>query len=131
MKDLRCPECSVRLSKEELVKAIEEIASELDSAQLISATNSQLYNARCKLADLAEDIETPDTYPKLFDLLSEKTFEWCPHCQDEVEIPVDKLTPCPTCGIKIRPCSACPTDTGDADTLCTWTRVKGCDPFPN
>ena len=37
------------------------------------------------------------------------TFEICPYCDNEVEIPADlsKLHPCPICGIKIAACSIC------------------------
>ena len=34
--------------------------------------------------------------------------EWCPHCDEEVEIPDDKPSLCPNCGVKILPCAGCP-----------------------
>jgi|TARA_Y100000034_G_scaffold131097_1_gene191069 predicted RNA-binding Zn-ribbon protein involved in translation (DUF1610 family) len=34
--------------------------------------------------------------------------ELCPHCDNEVEIPDDRPSECPSCGVEIIPCASCP-----------------------
>jgi len=53
--------------------------------------------------------------------------EWCPHCEYEVEIPMEKPSNCPECGKLILPCSGCEdmhcgADFGDG--LCDRFRGK-------
>jgi hypothetical protein len=36
------------------------------------------------------------------------TEEYCPFCGDVYDIPGDKISPCPNCGILMMPCSQCP-----------------------
>jgi hypothetical protein len=52
--------------------------------------------------------------------------EYCPHCEGCFEIPDDKLTPCPDCGIDIFPCNACELKV----CLCDWDEGFGCYRFP-
>lgn len=56
------------------------------------------------------------------------TYEGCAHCGAEVEIPVGKVSLCPTegCGHHIRPCNEC-YDTDE----CGWGPEGGCTKFPN
>jgi DNA-directed RNA polymerase subunit RPC12/RpoP len=37
-------------------------------------------------------------------------WEWCPNCNDEYEIPKDKITSCPNCNFNLVPCSSCFTE---------------------
>ena len=53
------------------------------------------------------------------------TIEWCAHCEEEVTIPLDKVSACPTCGESIRPCGDCK----DHDT-CDWREDGYCKAFP-
>jgi len=55
------------------------------------------------------------------------TIEWCPHCDTEVEIPVDKPSACPSCGMNILPCSACQRD---LPMGCDWGEETSCTVFP-
>jgi predicted RNA-binding Zn-ribbon protein involved in translation (DUF1610 family) len=57
------------------------------------------------------------------------TFEVCPHCMNEVEIPGDRRSPCPECGVEILPCSTCFDDFG-APLKCDWEEEKGCWRYP-
>ena len=42
--------------------------------------------------------------------MSEKTTEWCPECENEVELDAEmKVQTCPSCGLAILPCSICDT----------------------
>lgn len=54
-----------------------------------------------------------------------KTYEMCPHCDSEVCIDIDSVSPCPECGILILPCSAC----GSVNS-CNWTEETWCGVFP-
>lgn len=40
--------------------------------------------------------------------LTEKCWEWCPHCEDEVELDTRfEMQICPSCGKPIAPCNLC------------------------
>lgn len=56
-----------------------------------------------------------------------KTYEFCPHCENEVKIPSHRPSPCPKCKEVILPCSACPVLKADN---CNWSKNEGCNKFP-
>lgn len=65
-----------------------------------------------------------DTEETLEDVLKhyEKTEEWCPHCDECVELEHDlKVQKCPVCGKWIVPCSVCPLT--DCSTKCPLERL--------
>ena len=41
--------------------------------------------------------------------------EWCQNCGEEVEIPKDKPSKCPSCNKNILPCSMCDLDITDCN----------------
>jgi DNA-directed RNA polymerase subunit RPC12/RpoP len=51
------------------------------------------------------------------------TFEMCPHCVTEVEIPAYRASLCPECGERIVPCNEC-------QQPCDWMEQGGCSRFP-
>ena len=52
----------------------------------------------------------------------EKANEWCPHCDEEVELEHElKVQKCPVCGMWIVPCSVCPLT--DCSTKCPLERL--------
>ena len=56
-------------------------------------------------------------FSKLFyEDMNETIIEWCPHCEQEVEISPYGMSKCPSCGEEIRPCSSCVNCT----ILCPW-----------
>ncbi|KNZ70288.1 hypothetical protein Tfer_0848 [Thermincola ferriacetica] len=59
----------------------------------------------------------------------ETTYEVCPHCMREVEIPADAKSLCPSCGREILPCSTC-YDHLPGFQNCNWTQENGCWRFP-
>lgn len=53
----------------------------------------------------------------------EKTSEWCPHCDEEVELEHElKVQKCPNCGKWIVPCSVCPLI--DCSVKCPLERLE-------
>lgn len=55
------------------------------------------------------------------------TVEWCPHCENEVEIPEDRPSPCPSCRVLILPCADCWMA---FEAKCDWTAERRCSQFP-
>ena len=55
------------------------------------------------------------------------TYEVCPHCDNEVEIPEDKPSNCPKCNEIILPCSACKLL---QQGKCDWDKNTRCSAFP-
>lgn len=60
--------------------------------------------------------------------IPDECFEWCPHCECEVEIATDKigLCPAPGCGYHIRACAVC-----DSHDDCDWRNDGYCLKFPD
>lgn len=56
------------------------------------------------------------------------TVEWCAHCEEEVNIPVNTVSNCPSCGASIRPCNDCPRD---MPAGCDWRDDGYCCVFPD
>ena len=50
------------------------------------------------------------------------TEEWCPYCNEEVDIPVNRASKCPECGEVIYPCSAC--DQHDSCHDCPFSKKE-------
>jgi uncharacterized paraquat-inducible protein A len=62
-----------------------------------------------------------------YDFYTDATVEeYCPHCENTVEIPQKKV-PCPSCKVEIHPCSNCPLL---AIGECDWDKKYGCSAFP-
>lgn len=61
--------------------------------------------------------------------MSDKTYEVCPHCDNEVKIDANKPSECPECSIVILPCSTC-YDENDNRMRCDWEEEKRCWRFP-
>ena len=59
----------------------------------------------------------------------DKTVEYCPHCDNEVEIDADNPSKCPECKEVILPCSTC-YDEKDNKQCCDWTEENRCWRFP-
>jgi DNA-directed RNA polymerase subunit RPC12/RpoP len=59
----------------------------------------------------------------------ELTYEFCQHCEMEVEIDSDKVSECPNCQVKILPCSTCYKEK-DNSKNCNWSEDLGCWRFP-
>ena len=56
------------------------------------------------------------------------TFELCPECSCEIELPLDRLIDCPECGHKeVLPCSACELCLDGRN--CDWNEETRCTPF--
>ncbi len=54
--------------------------------------------------------------------------EWCPHCNLEVEIDPYVPSDCPSCSMKILPCSTCNRfdEMGKEVKPCDWNHDGGC-----
>lgn len=61
-------------------------------------------------------------------MVNEKTFEYCPYCNFEVEIDADKPSKCPVCQELILPCSTCYEQFEYKG--CDWTKENWCCRFP-
>jgi len=51
-----------------------------------------------------------------------RTIEWCPDCENEVEIRAYGISKCPECGAILRPCSMCSADQYDRCNRCPYER---------
>ncbi len=58
------------------------------------------------------------------------TYEGCPHCDDEVEIPDNKPSECPNCKKVILPCSACSIFDTVPSGICDWDEKTRCSEYP-
>lgn len=56
------------------------------------------------------------------------TEEYCPYCEQEVLVPIDRQAPCPECGSVTNPCSVCARVVNNKP--CDWKPETGCTPFP-
>ena len=71
-----------------------------------------------KVIDFKDDEETLEDVLKHY----EKANEWCPHCDEEVELEHElKVQKCPVCGKWLVPCSVCPLT--DCSTKCPLERL--------
>lgn len=61
--------------------------------------------------------------------MNDTTFENCPYCCKDIEIPNNKPSKCSNCGNIILPCSTCP-DYASGYKNCNWTKEKGCFIYP-
>ncbi len=59
----------------------------------------------------------------------EMTYELCPYCKREVQIPADRVSQCPNCQKPILPCSTC-YDHIDGFRDCDWSEEHRCWRFP-
>lgn len=64
--------------------------------------------------------------------MSKLIIELCPNCDNEVEIPTDKVSSCPMCNSKILPCSMCNMDEVNCEqcpyeeTICDCVHSESC-----
>jgi predicted RNA-binding Zn-ribbon protein involved in translation (DUF1610 family) len=63
-------------------------------------------------------------------MADETTYEWCAHCEYEVEIPSGVVSKCPECGKSIRPCGDCPNNGTALHDQCDWREDGYCIAFP-
>ena len=63
-------------------------------------------------------------------MAKETTYEWCAHCEYEVEIPAKEVSYCPQCGASIRPCGDCPNNGTSLHDQCGWKENGYCIAFP-
>jgi len=52
--------------------------------------------------------------------------EWCPYCENEVEVHAESPSPCPVCGKTLVPCSTCQDSLSRPYFGCNWTKERGC-----
>ena len=78
---------------------------------------------------VGKEAEQSPTAPSEEWILPKTTFEGCPNCGNEVEIPGNELSKCPKCQAEIFPCSTCYA-VADGEEQCDWDEGTGCWRFP-
>lgn len=74
------------------------ITSTFHHGKVMTMAEYEKYHSEGK--DVNENVE--------FAELTEKCWEWCPHCEEEVELDTRfEMQICPSCGKPIAPCNLC------------------------
>ena len=74
------------------------ITSTFHHGKVMTMAEYEKYHSEGK--DVNENVE--------FAELTEKCWEWCPHCEEEVELDTRfEMQICPSCGKRIAPCNLC------------------------